>query len=248
MENRIIAGQRLLICFFRTDYLAPFNPRGDFYQSPSSSSAGSAIASAACPWLDFALGTDTGGSTRHPAGVCGTYGMRPSTNIISTAGMYSVSPLLDSIGIFARSAFVVEAVVKTLIKPSYPSSVPSQLPVTYKLLYPIRAKNTKLQDSLCWFPYPGQPGHAADVENLFENTVQKFESHFNCTRSPFDLDDMWRQSRPDGQDESLDKATGGTYTVLTTYPSVRETIDAFIADFKNANNGRSPFIDSIVKA
>lgn len=238
----------LLTRFVRTDYLSPFNPRGDSYQSPSSSSAGSAVASAAYPWLDFTIGTDTGGSVRHPAGVCGTYGVRLSTNLLSTAGIYSVSPLLDTIGVFARSAFVVEAVTMSLMEPSYPSPIPMKLPMKYKLLYPIRAKDAKQQDSRRWFPYPGEPGYAADAENLFEETVQKLESHLNCTRSPFNLDDLWRQTRPLGQDESLDKATGSIYTVLTTHSCVRETIDPFIANYKAANNGRSPFIDSVVKA
>ena len=237
-----------LICFIRTDYLAPFNPRGDSYQSPSSSSTGSAVASAAYPWLDFTIGTDTGGSTRHPAGVCGTYGMRSSTNMISTAGIYSVSPLLDSLGVFARSAPIVEAVIKTLMESSHPSCVPSKAPVKYKLLYPIRAKNTKPQDSRRWFPYPGEPGDAVEVEALFEETVQKLELRLKCTRSPFNLDDLWRQTHPAGQDESLDKATGGIYTALATHSCVRETVDPFIADSKAANNGRSPFIDSVVKA
>ena len=239
----------MLIRFTRTDYLAPFNPRGDSYQSPSSSSAGSAAASAAYPWLDFTIGTDTGGSIRHPAGVCGTYGMRASTDAISTAGVYSVSPLLDSLGVFARSAHIVEAVIKVLIEPSQASSlVPSKPPAKYKLLYPIRAKINKPQDSLRWFPYPGEPGSAAHVEDLFEETIQKLESHLKCTRSPFNLDNLWRHTRPAGQDESLDKATGSIYTILTTHTCVRETIDPFINDYKAANNNRLPFIDAVVKA
>ena len=242
-------GLHLLIRFTRTDYLAPFNPRGDSYQSPSSSSAGSAAASAAYPWLDFTIGTDTGGSIRHPAGVCGTYGMRASTDAISTAGVYSVSPLLDSLGVFARSAHIVGAVIKVLTESSQASSiVPSKPPKRYKLLYPIRAKNNKPQESLRWFPYPGEPGSAADAEDLFEETIQKLESHLKCTRSPFNLDDLWRQTRPAGQDESLDKATGSIYTILTTHTCVRETIDLFINDYKAANNNRLPFIDSVVKA
>ena len=237
-----------LISFIRTDYLAPFNPRGDGYQSPSSSSSGSAVASAAYPWLDFTIGTDTGGSTRHPAGVCGTYGMRASTNLVSTTGIYSVAPLLDSLGVFARSAHIIEAVIKVLKEPSHASSIPSKPPTRYKLLYPIRAKNTKLQDSRRWFPYPGEPGDAAEVEDLFEETVQKLESHLKCSRTTFNLDDLWRQTRPTGQPESLDEATGNIYTVLTTYTCVRATIDPFIADFKAANNSRNPPIDPIVKA
>ena len=134
------------------------------------------------------------------------------------------------------------------MEPSHPSLVPVKPPVKYKLLYPIRAKNTKPQDSRRWFPYPGEPGNAADVEGLFEETIQKLESHLKCTRSPFNLDDAWRETRPDGQNESLDKATGNIYTVLTTHSCVRQTVDPFIADFKAANNGRSPAIDGVVKA
>ena len=234
--------------FSRTDYLPPFNPRGDSYQSPSSSSTGSAVASAAYSWLDFSIGTDAGGSVRHPAGICGTYGMRASTNIVSTAGVYPVAPLLDSLGVFARSAHIVEAVMKVLIEPSQASLTPSKPPIKYKLLYPIRAKNTKPQDSHRWFPYPGEPGRAADVEGLFEETIKKMESYLKCTRNPFNLDDLWRQTRPAGQEETLDKATGSIYTILTTYSCVRETIDPFIADFKAANNDRMPFIDAVVKA
>lgn len=86
------------------------------------------------------------------------------------------------------------------------------------------------------------------MEDLFEKTIQKLESHLECTRTSFNLDDLWRRSRPDGQPESLDEATGSIYTILTSTSCVRETIDPFIADCKAANDGRSPFIDSIVKA
>jgi len=42
------------------DYQPPFNPRGDGYQDPDCSSAGSATASSAYDWIDAALGTDSG--------------------------------------------------------------------------------------------------------------------------------------------------------------------------------------------
>jgi Asp-tRNA(Asn)/Glu-tRNA(Gln) amidotransferase A subunit family amidase len=41
------------------DYHGPFNPVGDGYLTPSGSSSGSASATAAYTWLDFALGTDS---------------------------------------------------------------------------------------------------------------------------------------------------------------------------------------------
>lgn len=232
------------------DYLAPFNPRGDGYQKPSSSSTGSAVASATYPWLDFTLGTDTGGSIRGPAGVCGTYGMRPSTGAVSSAGVYSVSPVLDTVGVFARSAHVIQRVMNCMTEPSYPLIPPPRTPrKKYKLLYPIRDSLTKAEHLNHWFPYPGsQPGDDAATDTAFENVVQKIESHLNCSRTPFNIDDLWRQTHPAGQPDSLDDATGHIYAILTTYSSVRETIDPFIANFKAHHRGREPYFDPVVKA
>lgn len=55
------------------DQFAPLNPRGDGYQDPSSSSSGSAVAVSAYDFLDFTVGSDTGGSIRGPASVNGAY-------------------------------------------------------------------------------------------------------------------------------------------------------------------------------
>jgi Asp-tRNA(Asn)/Glu-tRNA(Gln) amidotransferase A subunit family amidase len=46
------------------DFLAPFNPRGDGYQTASGSSNGSASAMATYPWLDFSIGSDSMLSSR----------------------------------------------------------------------------------------------------------------------------------------------------------------------------------------
>lgn len=159
-----------------------------------------------------------------------------------------MSPIFDSLGVFARSAPVVAAVIKSLMERSFSSSVPSKPPLKYKLLCLTRAKSAETQDSRRWFSFPGEPGYEPDVDRLFEEIVHKLELYLKCTRSPFNLDDLWRGTRPPGQDKSLDKATSPIYTLLTTHFCVRETIDPFIADFKAANNGRSPFIDFVVKA
>ena len=85
------------------DQLAPYNPRGDGYQSPSTSSAGSAAGLAAYDWLDYAIGSDTGGSIRYPAGACGLYGLRPSWGALSLEGVMPMASRLDTPGFFARS-------------------------------------------------------------------------------------------------------------------------------------------------
>ncbi len=86
------------------DYHAPYNPRGEGYQDGSSSSTGSGTAVAAYPWLDYAVGSDTGGSMRGPAGANGVFGNRPSHGAVVLDDVMPLSPELDTAGIFARDA------------------------------------------------------------------------------------------------------------------------------------------------
>ena len=86
------------------DLHAPYNPRGDGYQDGSSSSTGSGTALAAYEWLDFAVGSDTGGSMRGPAGANGVFGNRPSHGAVSLDDVMPLSPELDTAGIFSRDA------------------------------------------------------------------------------------------------------------------------------------------------
>lgn len=86
------------------DYHAPYNPRGEGYQDGSSSSTGSGTAVAAYPWLDYAVGSDTGGSMRGPAGANGVFGNRPSHGAVPLDDVMPLAPELDTAGIFARDA------------------------------------------------------------------------------------------------------------------------------------------------
>jgi Asp-tRNA(Asn)/Glu-tRNA(Gln) amidotransferase A subunit family amidase len=49
-------------------------------------------------WLDLAVGTDTGGSIRVPAGVNGVYGIRPSHDSALLKGIIPLSPEMDTVG------------------------------------------------------------------------------------------------------------------------------------------------------
>ncbi len=80
------------------DYHAPFNPRGDGYQDPSSSSSGSGAASGSYPWLDLTLGSDTGGSVRGPAQVQGLFGNRPTHGLVPLTGVMPLAPQMDTPG------------------------------------------------------------------------------------------------------------------------------------------------------
>jgi amidase len=74
---------------------------------PGGSSSGSAVAIAA-GLADFAVGSDTGGSIRVPAGCCGIVGLKPSFGRVSRAGAVPAYSTLDCIGPFARDVAGVE--------------------------------------------------------------------------------------------------------------------------------------------
>jgi len=79
----------------------PGNP-ADRTRVPGGSSSGAAVA-AADHMCDIAIGTDTGGSCRIPAALCGIVGYKPSKQRVPTDGAFPLSYTLDSIGPLART-------------------------------------------------------------------------------------------------------------------------------------------------
>ncbi len=78
----------------------PWDPRQ--HRAPGGSSAGSGVAVAAgmVPW---AIGTDTGGSVRLPAGWCGLTGLKTTVGRVSMHGVLPLSPTLDTPGPMCRT-------------------------------------------------------------------------------------------------------------------------------------------------
>lgn len=81
---------------------------------PGGSSSGSAAATAG-RLVDFALGSDTGGSVRAPASFCGIYGIRPTHGRVSLAGARALAKSFDTAGWFARDAALLERIGRVLL-------------------------------------------------------------------------------------------------------------------------------------
>ena len=85
-----------------TNHGTPHNPWHRIPHVPGGSSSGTAVAVAA-GLAPVGLGTDTGGSVRIPAALCGIVGLKTTVGRVSRAGVYPLSFSLDSVGVLARS-------------------------------------------------------------------------------------------------------------------------------------------------
>ena len=85
----------------------------DLSRISGGSSGGSAVAIAA-GMVVFSLGTDTGGSVRVPGSLCGMVGMKPTFGLISTSGVFPLSPTLDHIGWLTRSVWDANSIFNSL--------------------------------------------------------------------------------------------------------------------------------------
>src|SRR5437773_8404836 len=106
-------------------YGTPVNPRAPGHV-PGGSSSGSAAAVAA-GLCDTALGTDTGGSVRVPARLCGLYGIRPTHGRLALTRMMGQAPTSDTTGWFARDAETFARVSSVMLGESIPASMPLRL-------------------------------------------------------------------------------------------------------------------------
>ncbi|AJY45463.1 amidase [Martelella endophytica] len=94
----------------------------DHHPGGSSSGSGAGVAAGLFP---LALGTDTGGSVRHPASACGIVGFKPTYGAVSRRGVFPLAQTLDCVGALARTTADAALLIDTIagIDAEEPSTV-----------------------------------------------------------------------------------------------------------------------------
>jgi Amidase len=206
------------------DYHSPFNPRADGYQDPSSSSAGAGASIGSYPWLDIAVGSDTGGSIRGPSQVQGLYGNRPSYGLVELTGVMPLSPVFDTAGFLTRDP-VLWGTAQDVLYGRFPtySSYPSKI-LTYD--------------------FPTDASSSAS-NALVLDFLAKLQSFLSANVSTLNLTSQWTTSQPDYSTSSLTTILNLTYPVLVSKQQAKLVRDPFYADYAAAHDGRRPFVDPV---
>jgi aspartyl-tRNA(Asn)/glutamyl-tRNA(Gln) amidotransferase subunit A len=107
----------------------------DLSRTPGGSSGGSA-ACVAADMAPVAIGSDTGGSIRQPAALCGITGLKPTYGTVSRRGLVAFASSLDQIGPMARSAADCALLLETIAghDPGDSTSLPHAVPKYTEML------------------------------------------------------------------------------------------------------------------
>ncbi|APA08076.1 hypothetical protein SS1G_00271 [Sclerotinia sclerotiorum 1980 UF-70] len=209
------------------DYHCPFNPRGDGYQSPSSSSSGPGAGIGAYDWLDLGIGSDTGGSIRNPSQVNGCFGNRPSHGLVSLDNVMPLSPTLDTAGLLTRDPVLWHEAAKVL----YGNNMTSNFTEFPKKIW------------IADFP----KNDTTEAGSILLDFLAKLETFLNATSTTtLDIGAFWNETTPSGaNNSSIEDFLGLVYPTLIAQQQYSLLAEPFYEDYAAANNGARPFIDPV---
>ena len=170
----------------------PWNPWDlAVHRVAGGSSSGSAV-SVAAGLAPAAIGSDTGGSIRIPAALCGLTGLKPTYGLVSLAGVVPLATTLDSVGPITRTvddaALLLSAIVgpdpldpSTLVAPRLDFSASEQ---------PSNLRGTRIAA----LPFDRLPDNTeADVVSAYATTIEALRNlgaHVEEKAPDFDFDDV----------------------------------------------------------
>jgi len=136
-------------------------------------SSGGAAAAVASQMAPLSIGTDTGGSIRQPAGLCGVSGMKPTYGRVSRYGLVAFASSLDQIGPLAHSAEDIALLLEVIAghDPRDATSVPQPVPAYRQALaQPLKGLTLGLVREHF------DAGLDGDVESAVREAVRVYES------------------------------------------------------------------------
>ncbi|KHN94833.1 Amidase [Metarhizium album ARSEF 1941] len=210
------------------DYHSPFNPRGDGYQDPATSSAGAGSSMASYEWLDLAVGSDTGGSIRGPAIFQGVFGNRPSHGLVSLDEVMPLSPRLDTAGFLARDPFLWNAANAALYGDNY-TDFAGERPK-----YPAQLRLLDV------------PADNSSRSLVIQGFVSELAEYLGTTPTVLDLDKEWETTGPPSAGgEGLSQLLNTTYAAMIAKDQTRLVREPFYRDYAAAHDGRLPFVNPV---
>ncbi|KAJ4033223.1 hypothetical protein NW761_012655 [Fusarium oxysporum] len=209
------------------DYLLPFNPRGDGYNSPGDSSGGSAASVASYDWLDASMGSDTGGSIRGPALQNAVHGNRPTQDAVNLTGALPLSSAMDTSGIIARDPVVLSKFTRSL----YAGTIKEYAGLPSEVLFDSGSEQFLLN-------LEKDSPKAANAVGEFLNSLS---SLLSANGTVFSIDSAWTNSTPKSfGDIAISNIVGNVYLNLTTYEQWNEFGKDYVEEYKSLHDGAFP--------